>query len=148
MSLMNDIQSQVKDAMKAGDGKRRDALRLVYNALKNEYIEKRADLTPEEEITILTREAKKRREAIEAYNQAGSPERAEQESYELEIIEAFLPAGLSEDDVKKMIDELVAELQITSKKDLGKLMKALMPKIKGRFDGKEAKRLVDAINVE
>ena len=148
MSLMNDIQSQVKDAMKAGDAKRRDALRLIYNALKNEYIEKRADLTPEEEITILTREAKKRREAIDAYNQAGSPERAEQEAYELEIIDTFLPAGLSEDDVKKMIDELVAELQITSKKDLGKLMKALMPKIKGRFDGKEAKRLVDAINVE
>ena len=85
---------------------------------------------------------------IEAYTQAGSPERAEQEAYELEIIDAFLPAGLTEDDVKKMIDELVAELQITSKKDLGKLMKALMPKIKGRFDGKEAKRLVDAINVE
>ncbi len=148
MSLMNDIQGQVKEAMKAGDAKRRDALRLVYNALKNEYIEKREDLTPEEEITILTREAKKRREAIEAYNQAGSPERAEQEAYELEIIDAFLPAGLTEEDVKKMIDELVAELQITSKKDLGKLMKALMPKIKGRFDGKEAKRLVDAINVE
>lgn len=148
MSLMNDIQGQVKEAMKAGDAKRRDALRLVYNALKNEYIEKREDLTPEEEITILTREAKKRREAIEAYTQAGSPERAEQEAYELEIIDAFLPAGLTEEDVKKMIDELVAELQITSKKDLGKLMKALMPKIKGRFDGKEAKRLVDAINVE
>lgn len=148
MSLMNDIQSQIKDAMKSGDAKRRDALRLVYNALKNEYIEKRADLTPEEEITILTREAKKRREAIDAYTQAGSPERAEQEAYELEIIDAFLPAGLTEDDVKKMIDELVAELQITSKKDLGKLMKALMPKIKGRFDGKEAKRLVDALNVE
>ena len=148
MSLMNDIQAQIKDAMKSGDAKRRDALRLVYNALKNEYIEKRADLTPEEEITILTREAKKRREAIDAYNQAGSADRAEQEAYELEIIDAFLPAGLTEDDVKKMIDELVAELQITSKKDLGKLMKALMPKIKGRFDGKEAKRLVDAINVE
>ena len=147
MSLMNDIQSQVKEAMKAGDAKRRDALRLVYNALKNEYIEKRADLTPEEEITILTREAKKRREAIEAYTQAGSAERAEQEAYELEIIDAFLPAGLTEEDVKKMIDELVAELQITSKKDLGKLMKALMPKIKGRFPGNEAKKLVDQLEL-
>ncbi len=149
MTILNDIQEQVKVAMKAGDAKRRDALRLIQSALKKEYIDGgRVDLTPEKEIQILSSEAKKRRESIDAYTQAGAPERAEAEAYELSIIQEFLPAGLSEDDVKKMINDLVAELQITSKKDLGKLMKALMPKIKGRFPGNDAKKLVDSLDIQ
>ncbi|MBQ9818334.1 MAG: GatB/YqeY domain-containing protein [Proteobacteria bacterium] len=149
MTILNDMQEQVKLAMKSGDARRRDALRLVQSALKKEFIDNgRVDLTPEKEIAVLSSEAKKRRESIDAYKLAGAEERAEQEAYELAIIQEFLPAGLSEDDVKKMIDELVAELQITSKKDLGKLMKSLMPKIKGRFPGDQAKKLVDSLNIE
>lgn len=145
MSLIAEIQNQVKDAMKSGDAKRRDALRLILNALKTEEKEKRVELTHEAEIEILTREAKKRREAIDCYVLAGSEERADQERYELALIQGFLPAALSADDVKKIIDELVKELDIQSKKDVGKLMKALMPKIKGVFPGNEAKKLVDAL---
>jgi uncharacterized protein YqeY len=149
MTILNDMQEQVKLAMKSGDARRRDALRLVQSALKKEFIDNgRVDLTPEKEIAVLSSEAKKRRESIDAYKLAGAEDRAEQEAYELAIIQEFLPAGLSEDDVKKMIDELVAELQITSKKDLGKLMKSLMPKIKGRFPGDQAKKLVDSLNIE
>lgn len=149
MSILNDIQEQVKAAMKSGDGQRRDALRLIQSALKKEFIDGgRVDLTPEKEIAVLSSEAKKRRESIEAYKAAGAEDRAEQEAFELAIIQEFLPAGLSEDDVKKMIDELVAELQITSKKDLGKLMKSLMPKIKGRFPGDQAKKLVDSLDIQ
>lgn len=148
MSILNDIQEQVKNAMKSGDAQRRDALRLIQSALKKEFIDNgRVDLTPEKEVAVLSSEAKKRREAIESYKLAGAEDRAASEAYELAIIQEFLPAGLSEDDVKKMIDELVAELQIASKKDLGKLMKALMPKIKGRFPGNEAKKLVDALDI-
>lgn len=149
MSILNDIQEQVKTAMKSGDARRRDALRLVQSALKKEFIDNgRVDLTPEKEIEILSSEAKKRRESIEAYQQAGAADRADQESYELNIIQEFLPAALTEEDVKKMIVDLVAELQITTKKDMGKLMKELMPKLKGRFDGKEAKKLVDQVQLE
>ncbi len=149
MTILNDMQEQVKLAMKSGDARRRDALRLVQSALKKEFIDNgRVDLTPEKEIAVLSSEAKKRRESIDAYKLAGAEDRAEQEAYELAIIQEFLPAGLSEDDVKKMIDELVTELQITSKKDLGKLMKSLMPKIKGRFPGDQAKKLVDSLNIE
>ena len=147
MSLIIDIQNQVKDAMKAGDAKRRDALRLILNALKTEEKEKRTELTPEQEIEILTREAKKRREAIDAYTQAGSQDRADNEAYELNLIQGFLPAALTEDEVKNMIAELVKELGITEKKELGKVMKSLMPKIKGRFPGNEAKKLVDAVEL-
>ena len=149
MSLINDIQEQVKEAMKSHDDKRRDALRLILNALKTEEKEKRVQLTPEMEIAILTSEAKKRRDAIESYETAGvTDERAEREKYELSLIQGFLPAQLNEDDVKKIIADLVKELEITSKKDMGKLMKALMPKIKGRFPGNDAKKLVDAVSFD
>jgi uncharacterized protein YqeY len=147
MSLIVEIQNQVKDAMKSGDAKRRDALRLILNALKTEEKEKRDELTPAQEIEILTREAKKRREAIDAYTLAGSQERADNEAYELNLIQGFLPAALTEDEVKTIIAELVKELEITSKKELGKVMKSLMPKIKGRFPGNEAKKLVDAVEL-
>lgn len=145
MALIADISNAVKEAMKSGDAKRRDALRLVLNALKTEEKERRVELTHEMEIEILTREAKRRRESIADYEMAGSEGRAAQERYELELIQAYLPEEMSVDEVKKIIDGLVVELGITSKKDVGKLMKALMPKIKGVFPGNEAKKLVDAL---
>ena len=148
MALIKDIQEQVKEAMKSHDDQRRDALRLILNALKTEEKEKRVELTPDMEIAILTSEAKKRREAIESYEIAGSAERAEKEKYELALIQSFLPEALSEDEVKKIINELIQELGIKEKKEMGKLMKALMPKIKGRFPGNEAKKLVDAVSFE
>ena len=145
MALIQDIQEQVKVAMKSHDDQRRDALRLILNALKTEEKEKRVTLTPEMEIAILTSEAKKRREAIEGYEAAGATERAAKEKFELDLITGFLPAQLSEDDVKKIITDLIAELNIESKKDQGRLMKELMPKLKGRFPGNEAKKLVDQV---
>lgn len=150
MSLIQTLTDQMKAAMKAGDAQKRDAVRLVLNALKTEEKEKRITLTPEQEIEILTREAKKRREAIDGYMQLGDDgkERAAKEQYELDLIQSFLPAGLTQDDVKAMIAQLVTELEIKSKKDVGKLMKALMPKIKGRFDGGLAKKLVDEIELD
>ena len=143
MALIQDIQEQVKEAMKSHDDQRRDALRLILNALKTEEKEKRITLTPEMEVSILTSEAKKRREAIEGYELAGAEDRAARERYELELITGFLPAQLTEEEVRKMVSDLKAELNIESKKDQGRLMKALMPKIKGKFSGNDAKKIVD-----
>jgi hypothetical protein len=149
MTVLNDIQEQVKQAMKSHDDRRRDALRLIQSALKKEYIDNgRVDLTPEKEIAILSSEAKKRRDSIAEYNSIGATDRAEQEAYELAIVQEFLPEAMSEDDVRKIISELVAELQVTSKKDVGKVMKSLMPKIKGRFPGQDAKKLVDELHFD
>ena len=147
MSIKAEAQAQVIAAMKAHDDKRRDALRLIVNALKTEAKEKLHELSADEEIVVLTREAKKRREAIADYTKAGATDRAEKEMYELEIIQGYLPKQLSEDEVRAMISALVAELNIVSKKDTGKLMKALMPKLKGVFPGNEAKKLVDALEL-
>lgn len=141
--LTEELQKQIIKAMKAGDSKRRDALRFILNSLQTEAKNKRSELSEDEEIAVLTREAKKRREAIEAYHLANNPEREAQESYELDIIKTFLPEALSEDEVRATITSLVEELEISSKKDIGKLMKALMPKIRGRFPGHEIQRLIN-----
>ena len=147
MSIQSEAQSKVIAAMKAHDDARRDALRLIVNALKTEAKEKLHELSPDEEIAVLMREAKKRREAIEDYKKVGAEDRAQKEAYELDIIQDFLPKQLTADEVREIIKALVAELNIASKKDAGKLMKALMPKLKGVFPGNEAKKLVDELEL-
>ena len=145
MSLTEEVHAQIITAMKARDNARRDALRLVENALKTEAKEKLHDLSNDEEIAVLTRESKKRREAADAYREAGADDRAAKEEYELGIIQEFMPKQLTEDEVRGIIAGIVSELGITSKKDAGRVMKSLMPKIKGRFPGNDAKKLVDAL---
>lgn len=147
MSITVKVHEEVIAAMKARNNERRDALRLIENALKTEAKEKLHDLSEEEEIAILTREAKKRRESIESYRAVGAEDRAAKEEFELGIIQSFLPAQMTEDDVQALINDLVKELGITEKKDLNKVMKSLMPKIKGRFDGGKAKKLVDSVEL-
>lgn len=148
MTLIAEISDQLKIAMKAHDTARRDALRLILDALKTREKENLAPLTPDLELAILTGEAKKRREAIDSYHTAGAPERARGEEYELSVIQSFLPQPLTVDEVRAIIDDLCQELAITSKKDRGKLMKALMNIIKGRFPGGEAKKLVDDLSFD
>lgn len=143
--LIEELQKQILIAMKSGDSRRRDALRFILNSLQVQAKDKRSELTAEEEIEVLTREAKKRREASESYRIANSPEREEKENYELGIIQEFLPQPLSEAEVRSIITALVAELGISSKKDIGKLMKELMPKIKGRYPGNEIQKLINEI---
>ena len=146
MSILADIHAQVVAAMKARENDKRDALRLLENALKTESKNPTPhDLTPDEEITILTREAKKRNEAIESYKAAGAEDRAQKEAFELAIIQSFLPQPLSADEVRDMIKKIVADQGISSKKDFGKVMQALNPQIKGRFPGKDVKPLFDEI---
>ena len=141
--LIDDLQKQILIAMKAGDNSRRDALRFILNSLQVQAKDKRVALSSEEEIDVLTREAKKRREAIESYRIANSPEREAKETYELGIIQGFLPEALGEGEVRAIITTLVSELGISSKKDIGKLMKELMPKIKGRFPSNEIQKLIN-----
>ncbi len=142
MSLIEKLKQQTIDAMKAKDKERRDALRLLSNAVNNAIKEKGTDLTENEELTILSREAKKRSEAIESYRQGGREDRAKQEQKELEIIESFLPKQLTNDEVKKRIEQIIQKTNATSPKDMGKVMKELAPQIRGTFDGKKAQQMV------
>lgn len=143
MGLITEMHEMMVAAMKANDAKRRDALRLLLNALKVEEKNLMHALTADEEIAVLSGEAKKRREAIESYEAGGRADRAMAEQYELDVIVQFLPKALTEDEVRAMISAIIVEQGLKSKKDMGTVMKVLAPKLKGRFDGKQAKGLVD-----
>jgi uncharacterized protein YqeY len=137
MAIVDQIQQDVKDAMRARDSDRVTALRMLVAALQSEAKAKRLDELPEaEEIAVLTRERKRRVEAATAFEDGGAPERAVVEREQMEMIDAYLPEQLSEDEVHKLVAEAIAETGATTPKEMGAVMKALMPKIQGRADGK------------
>lgn len=143
MSKIDVIDGLVKDAMKSGDTERRDVLRLVLNALKQSSKDLQRDLSESEELEILAREAKKRREAIASFRAGGREDQALAEEYELGVIEEFLPAALGEDEVIALIRSLIASEGLSGLHDKGRMMKVLMPQLKGVFDGRRAGELVD-----
>ena len=140
--LIDDVQQAMYGAMKAREADEAAALRLMLSALRSAAIEARRDLTDEEAVAVLQREAKKRREAEQAYRDAGRDERADREAFELAVIGRFLPAGLGPAELARLVDEAVAATGATGPRELGKVMGRLMPAVKGRADGNEVRRLV------
>jgi uncharacterized protein YqeY len=140
--LIDDVQQAMFHAMKARRGEETAALRLALSALKSAAIEARTELSDEEAVAVLQREARKRREAEQAYRDAGRAERAEREAYERSVIDRFLPAGLEPAELARLVDEAVAASGASGPKELGKVMGRLMPQVKGRADGNEVRRLV------
>jgi uncharacterized protein len=142
MSLIEEIDEELKDAMKARDAERRDALRLILNALKTSQKELQRPLSEEEELQVLQRERKRRVEAAEAFRSGGREEQASAEDRELEILEEFMPEPLSEDEVEEIVDDVIAEVGATSMADLGRVMADVMPQIAGRADGSQVSQIV------
>ena len=142
MSLIEEIDDEIKDAMKARDGERRDALRLILDALKKSEKELQRPLSEEEELQVMQRERKKRIEAADAYRAGGREEQAEAEERELEILEEFMPEPLSEDEIEEIVDDVIAEVGATSMADLGRVMADVMPQIAGRADGSQVSQIV------
>src|SRR5688572_28263395 len=130
-TILEQVQSDTREAMKAGERARVGALRLVADALQKDAKEGGDD-----EVAVLRRERKRRLEAAEAYRDGGSGERAEAEEAEAREIERYLPAEMSDDDLARLVDEAIAESGAESPSDMGKVMGALMPKVGGRADGK------------
>jgi uncharacterized protein YqeY len=142
MSLLAQIQDDVKDAMRARDTDRTTSLRMLVAALQDEAKTKQRDLDEQEEIAILTRERKKRVEAAEGFEKGGAEDRAAVERAQLAMIEAYLPEQLSEDEVAELVTGAIAATGASSPKDMGLVMKELKPKIQGRADGKVVSGLV------
>ena len=136
-SALSQAQADVRTAMKAGERERVSALRMIVDALQKE-----AKLGTGDEVAVLHRERKKRLEAAEAYLDAGRAEQAAAESHEAELIEAYLPSQLSDDELLEMADVAVKESGATEQRDMGKVMSALMPKVAGRADGKRVSAAV------
>ncbi|HEY6032545.1 MAG TPA: GatB/YqeY domain-containing protein [Gaiellaceae bacterium] len=142
MTLIEELEDDLKEAMRERDGDRRDVLRLILNALRNAEKDLQRPLTEEEELQVLQRERKKRLEAAEAYRSAGREEQADDEEYELEVLEDYMPEPLSEDEIERIVDDAIAENGATSLADLGRVMADVMPQIAGRADGSTVSQIV------
>jgi uncharacterized protein YqeY len=142
MSLIARLEDELKQAMVARDADRRDALRLILSSLRSAEKELQRPLHDDEELQVLQRERKRRVEAAEAFRAAGRDEQAEGEQQELAVLEEFMPAPLSEDELEEIIDDAIAEVGATSMRDLGRVMADVMPQVSGRADGSVVSQLV------
>ncbi len=139
------LQAALKEAMVNKDNVRRDVFRLLTSAIKQVEIDTRKELSADEVIGILQKEAKKRRETIDEALKAGRGELADKEKGELAILEEFLPRQLSREELTVIVRETITQTGVTSVKETGKLMSALMPKVKGLADGKIVNEIVREI---
>ncbi|MGA1591663.1 MAG: GatB/YqeY domain-containing protein [Candidatus Nanopelagicaceae bacterium] len=146
MSLKEKLQNDLTDAMRARDEIRSSTIRMIVTSIKNEEVagKEARKLNDSEIITVLSREAKKRREAAEAFDQAGAKDRADQERAEGVVIGEYLPKQLTEDEIKSLIKAAVAETGASTPAQMGLVMKSLQPKIAGKADGGLVSSLVKA----
>ena len=146
MSLKEKLQSDLTDSMRNRDEIRSSTLRMILTAIKNEEVsgKEARELNDAELITVLSREAKKRREAAEAFDQAGAKDRADTERAEGSIIAEYLPKQLSEDEIRGLISSAIRETGASSPSQMGLVMKSLQPKIAGKADGALVSSLVKA----
>jgi len=142
MSLIEQLEGELKDAMVARDAERRNTLRLILASLRGAEKELQRPLHDDEELQVLQRERKRRREAAEGFRAGGREEQAESEERELAVLEEFMPAPLSEEDLEEIVDDAIAEVGATSMRDFGRVMADVMPQVSGRADGSAVSQLV------
>jgi len=136
------IANDMRDAMKARDSARVATLRLLMAAITNVEKEKIHQLDDDEVLEVIAREAKRRRESIEAFDKGGRPDLVEKETAELRVLETYLPERLSDEELATLVDQAIAETGASQPKQMGEVMKALMPKLRGRADGAQVSALV------
>lgn len=136
MGFSEQIQADANAAAKARDKQRLSALRMLLDALTKEAKEQRKDLDEQGEIAVLKRERKRRAEAAEAFSKGGRDEAAAKEKAEVELIDAYLPEQMSDDDLRAIVEAAVSESGAEGVGDIGKVMSAAMPKVAGQADGK------------
>ena len=144
MSLFDKISQDLTVAQKKRDTIRLSTLRMLKSDLKYKQIEKNSPLSEEEELSVLSSAVKKHKDSIEHFKQAQRNDLVAQEEAELKIILEYLPKQLSEEELTGLIEQAIQEAGAVSKADLGKVMKILMPKVRGRSDGKLVSSLVTA----
>jgi len=142
LTLITQIEEDVKEATLARDAGRRDALRLILASLRSAEKDLQRPLSDDEELQVLQRERKRRIEAAEAFHAAGRDEQAAKEEGELAILEEFMPAPLTEEELEQIVDDAIAENKATSIRDMGRVMADVMPQIAGRADGSAVSQLV------
>ena len=132
--LSQRIQNDMKAAMKAGDKRRLGVIRLILAAIKQREVDERIELDDSQTLAVLDKMVKQRRDSIEQFEKAGRNELAEQESFEIKVLQAYMPEALGEEEIDAMIAEAIAGTGAASLRDMGKVMGQLKPKIQGRAD--------------
>lgn len=145
MSLMEKLTADMKEAMKQGEKERLSVIRLVRGAVRQAEIDGKKILSDDEVIGIITKEVKMRRDSIEEFERGKRADLVKKAEEEISLLMPYLPSQLSIDEVKKIVEEAVAEVGATTAKDMGKVMGALMPRVKGRADGKLVNEIVRSI---
>lgn len=145
MSLLEQLTSDMKEAMRAKDKVTLGVVRMVKASVSNEQIKLGHDLTADEELAVLSREMKQRVEEMESYKDADRADLAEEIQGQIDVLKRYMPAQMSEEEVVAIVKETIAEVGASSKADLGKVMGALMPKVKGKADGKLVNTTVQSL---
>jgi len=142
MSLEERLVEEMKQAMKSNDKLRLSTIRMIRSALKNKEIELRKKLEDEDIVKVVQVMVRKGEESVEQFQAGGRMDLVEKEKREIEILKSFLPQPLSREEILKIIDQSIQESQASSPKDIGKVMKSVIPKIGGKADGKLINQLV------
>jgi len=142
MSLEERLVEEMKQALKSNDKLRLSTIRMIRSALKNKEIELRKKLEDEEVVKVIQVMVRKGEESVEQFQAGGRMDLVEKEKKELEILKSFLPQPLSREEILEIIEQTIQETQASSPKDIGKVMKSVMPKIGGKADGKLINQLV------
>ncbi|HBL1690228.1 TPA: GatB/YqeY domain-containing protein [Enterococcus faecium] len=141
MSLLSRLNDDMKTAMKAKDKESLQVIRMIKSSIQNEQIKEGHDLT-EEELTVLSREMKQRRDSLHEFEEAGRDDLAEKVKSEIVIVEKYMPEQLSDEEIRQLVQEAITQTGASSMKEFGKVMGAIMPKVKGKADGNQVNAIV------
>lgn len=142
MSLLERLNNDMKQAMKNKEKDKLSVIRMLKASIQNEAMKQRQDLTDDEELTVLSRELKQRKDSLQEFENAGRSDLVDKVRTELVYVEAYMPEQLSEEDISTIVKQTIEEVNATSKADMGRVMGALMPKVKGKADGSLVNKLV------
>ena len=145
MSLLGRLNDDMKQAMKHKEKNKLTVIRMVKAALQNEEIKLQNPLTEEEELTVLTREVKQYKDSLLEFEKAGREDLVDKLKSEIQILETYLPEQLTEEELLAVIQQSISEVGAASKADMGKVMGAVLPKVKGKADGSQVNRLVSQL---
>ncbi len=142
MAVKSDLEAALRDAMRANDAVRKSTLRVALTAIKEAEVQKMSELDDPAVLAILQKEVKSRQEALAEAEKAGRQDLVENAKAEMKVLEGFLPKGLSEQELEAIVQAAITEVGASTPADMGKVMKAVLPKVQGRADGGQVSQLV------
>lgn len=148
MSLQEQLRADLKDAMRARDAVRKTTIRMALAALKNARVAKNADLTPDEELGVVSKETRQLEDAITDFRRGQRDDLVEETTAQIEILKQYLPQPLNEDQVRELVRAAIAETGATDPKQMGLVMRVLMPQVRGRADGAAVSQMVRTMLAE